>query len=484
MVVSRWAVCANDLDPPHNRWLHDPVAWATERMGQELWSGQAEIFHSVRDHGLTAVKSCHEVGKSWTAAHVVGWWLDTHPVGQAFAVTTAPTDKQVKAILWREINRLHEANNLLGRTNLSEWYVGKELIAFGRKPSDYSPTAFQGLHAKYMLLVMDEAGGIPKAIWDAGSSLVANEFSRTLAIGNPDDPLSEFAEKCKPGSGWNVIQIGYERTPNFTGELISDDLRSRLIHPDWVAQKREEWGEDSPLFRSKCEGEFPENAADGFIQLGWLQKCRYLELPEGYPAEAGIDVGAGGDRTVIRERRGMRAGRVAEFVDSDPMRTVGRIVEKINEWGIQKVKVDSIGIGWSLTGRLRELSSKHNHVGTTHKAEVVGVNFASASSTPDRFINVRAEVYWNIGREYSRLQKWDLTEVDDSVFAELTAPSYEIMDSKGKIKIQAKEEIRARLRRSPDHADALLLAFYGDGWVASMPSRSGMSSSLMPTRVS
>lgn len=474
------------LDPPDKRWARDPVAWATEKMKRELWSKQREILYSVRDNQLTAVKSCHEVGKSFIAAHTVGWWIDMHPPGTAFAVTTAPTDKQVKAILWREINRLHEMDgvDLPGRTNLSEWYIGKELVAFGRKPSDYSPTAFQGLHAKYMLLVLDEACGIPKTIWDAGSSLVANEFSRTLAIGNPDDPMSEFAAKCKPDSGWNVIQIGYANSPNFTDEKISEDLSHRLIHPSWVEQKRKEWGPESALFRAKCEGEFPDSNPDGFIQLGWLNACRNLELAEGYPVEAGIDVGAGGDRTVIRERRGMRAGRVREFVDADPMRTVGKIVETLNEWGIERAKVDVIGVGWAITGRLRELSKRHNSIppGTTsHNAEIVGVNFAEASVEPDRFINVRAEAYWTIGREYSRLGKWDLSEVDDNVFAELTAPSYKIMDSKGKIKIQAKDEIRQLLGRSPDHADALLLAFYGDSWVASFPGRSTRNTSLVPS---
>lgn len=448
-------------------------------MGLELWSKQKEILYSVRDNPLTAVHSCHEVGKSFTASLAVAWWIDSHPPGSAFVVTSAPTDKQVKAILWREINKMHERGKLPGRTNLSEWYIGKELVAFGRKPSDYNPTAFQGLHAQYMLLVWDEACGIPQMMWDAGSSLVANADARTLAIGNPDDPLSEFAKKCAPTSSWNKIHIGYEHSPNFTGEPVSEDLKSRLIHPHWVKEKAKEWGPDSALFTSKCKGEFPEQSTDGFIQLNWLNACRHLELPEGIPVEAGVDVGAGGDRTVIRERRGMRAGREESFVDSDPMRTVARIVEKINEWGVTRVKVDVIGIGWSLAGRLRELSSAHNYGDTTHSAEVVGINFAEASAFPDRFINLRAEVYWTIGREYSRLGRWDLSNVDDEVFQELTAPTYKIMDSKGKIKIQAKEELRSILGRSPDRADALLLAFAGGDWVASMPSSQSMGQSLL-----
>lgn len=464
---------------PDARWARNPVAWATEKMGLELWSGQKEILRSVATYPLTAVKSCHEIGKSYSAALTVCWWLDTHPPGSAFVVTSAPTDKQVKAILWREIGRMHRSGGLPGRTNLSEWYIGSELVAFGRKPADHDPTAFQGLHAQYMLLVLDEACGMPATMWDAGSSLVANEHSRTLAIGNPDDPLSEFAKKCRPGSSWNVIQIGYNRTPNFTGEPVSEKLKSLLIHPSWVEEKAKEWGPDSALFKAKCEGEFPDQNSDGFIKLSWLRACRNLELPEGTPVEAGIDVGAGGDRTVIRERRGMRVGRERSFVDADPMSTIGKIIETINEWGIQRVKVDVIGIGWSLTGRLRELSSRHNHTGTTHNAEVVGINFAEASVQPERFINLRAETYWTIGREYSRLGRWDLSNVDDDVFQELTAPSYKIMDSKGKIKIQAKDELRTILGRSPDRADALLLAFAGGDWVGQMPSAQSMGQSLL-----
>lgn len=482
LITSRFQRMRTLLDPPERHWAADPVRWAEEKMGLELWSGQKEILTSVRDHPLTAVKSCHEIGKSYSAALTVCWWLDTHEPGSAFVVTSAPTDKQVKAILWREIGKMHRAGKLPGRTNLSEWYIGAELVAFGRKPADHDPTAFQGLHAKYMLLVLDEACGMPKTMWDAGSSLVANEFSRTLAIGNPDDPLSEFAKKCGPDSSWNVIQIGYSKTPNFTGEPVSDNLKSLLIHPTWVEEKAKEWGPESALFKSKCEGEFPEQGTDGFIQLSWLRECRNLELPEGFPVEAGIDVGAGGDRTVIRERRGMRVGRERSFVDADPMRTIGKIVETINEWGIERVKVDVIGIGWSLTGRLRELSTKHFYnagPGVTHNAEVVGINFAEASVDPDRFINLRAEVYWTIGREYSRLRRWDLSSVEDEVFQELTAPSYKIMDSKGKIKIQAKDEIRSLLGRSPDRADALLLAFAGGDWVGTLPSRQDMGESLL-----
>jgi hypothetical protein len=195
-----------------------------------------------------------------------------------------------------------------------------------------------------------------------------------------------------------------------------------------------------------------------------LTPCRLLELApeEDEAVEAGIDVGGGGDRTVVFERRGARAGRHVEFTTADPMAAVGEIVDCLNAWEVQRAKIDVIGVGWGVAGRLRELSNRHNtHASeTTHGCEIVPVNFAERAANPRRYLNKRAEVWWGVGRENSRLGLWDLGVLSDEAIGELTAPKYEIVDSSGKIKIEAKDEVRKRLHRSPDLADALLLAFY------------------------
>lgn len=473
--VTRFTHAADLLDPPELAYKNDPVRWLRERGRIEPWSKQREVIQSVRDNTLTAVHSCHSIGKSLIAAATVCWWLDVHPPGSAFVVTTAPTGPQVEAILWREINRIHARAQLKGRTNLTEWYLGKELVAYGRKPAENNPTAFQGIHARYFLVVLDEACGIPKTLWDAASTLAANEHSRTLAIGNPDDAHGEFAENCRPNSGWNVIHVGYWMTPNFTGEKVPQVVRESLISRKWVEDRRKKWGENSAIFTSKCKGEFPLDSEFGVVPYSWATACRVLEVPAGHPVEAGIDVGGGGDRTVIRERRGPVAGREEVFTDPDPMRTVGRLVEIINDWGVERVKIDVIGIGWGVYGRLRELSSKHNLAGvnrdeTTHDAEVVPVNFGAGPSERNKkkFLNKRAEVYWLVGRELSRLRGWDLGTLDDDVIAELCAAQYEILDSNGKIKIEKKEDIIQRLGQSPDRSDALLLAFYDASYEATI----------------
>ena len=476
---------ADMVDPPELRWKRDPVAWAEHRLGATLWSMQKRILEAVRDEPQVAVHSCHEVGKSFIAALTACWWIDVHPPGEAFVVTTAPTGPQVEAILWREINRMHARAGLRGRTNLTEWYVGREMVAYGRKPSEYNPSAFQGVHARYFLVILDEACGIPKTLWDSASTLAANEHGRILAIGNPDDAHGEFADNCAPASGWKTIHIGYEMTPNFTdeGKTLPRSLRESLIHPNWVDGRRKKWGETSALFVSKCRGLFPVDADSGVIPHSALTACRYLELPEGQPVEAGIDVGGGGDRTVIRERRGMRVGRERVFIDSDPMRTVGRLSETLRDWGVQRAKVDSTGIGWGVYGRLRELSTLQNLGVGAHSAEVVPVNFAESPSDPAHFLNRRAELWW-LGRELSRLQQWDIGTsldglVDDDTIAELTSPHYEILDSNGKIKIEKKEDVIKRLGRSPDSAEALLLAFLDKRWEVTMPIENQLTSTSL-----
>lgn len=445
-------------------WQRDPVAWASLKAGRFLWSKQRDTIEAVRDHSRVAVKSCHSTGKTACAATIAAWWIDSHEPGEAFVITTAPTGTQVKALLWREIGRLHRSAGLPGRVNLTEWYLGQEMVAFGRKSSDYDDDAFQGVHALYVLVILDEACGVASTLWTAAESIASNRHARILAIGNPDDPDSDFATVCDEASGWHTISIGYQDTPNFTGEDVPPVLRDLLISEDWVATRRVAWGEESALFQSKCAGKFPGRGADVWaaIQYGAVSRCRLLDWPDDTSElrQAGIDIGGGGDSTVLFERVGNRAGRWLAFKDPDPMATTGQLVLALQEWGITKAKIDVGGIGWGLYGRLRELSSVHNPGGDrAHDAEIVGVNFGSASAQPKRFLNKRAELWWG-GRERSRLEQWDLGSLTDDVVSELCSPRYEILDSNGKVKIEKKEEVIKRLGRSPDFADALLLAFH------------------------
>ncbi|HEY9472225.1 MAG TPA: hypothetical protein VIS06_00065, partial [Mycobacteriales bacterium] len=256
------------------RYAHDPVGWVHGRLHQTVWSRQGEIMQAVHDHRRTAVRSGHGVGKSHTASLTACWWLDTHPPGEAFVVTTAPTAAQVRAILWRYIRRNHKRGNLPGRVNQTEWLIDEELVAFGRKPADQDEDAFQGIHARFVLVIIDEACGVPEQLWIAADALTTNADCRLLAIGNPDNPASHFRKVCQAGSGWHTLSISAFDSPNLTGEQVPAEVGLALVGREWVEEKAREWGVDNPLYRSKVLGEFSTDAPNQVVRTGDVAACR------------------------------------------------------------------------------------------------------------------------------------------------------------------------------------------------------------------
>jgi len=407
------------------------------------------------------------VGKSHIASRAAAWWLDIHPPGEAFVVTTATSWSQVRAVLWRYIGQAHRKGHLVGRVNQTEWWIRDEMVGMGRKPADYDDgTAFQGIHAPKVLLIIDEAGGVPEILWNAGRTLTSNDGCRTLAIGNPTDPTSHFAKVCAPGSSWNVITIAAADSPNFTGETVPLKLSQSLISPRYLERLTADGcGPGTPIWSVSVEGEFPEDAADGVIMASSLAKCRVADQEhEGQdllPVELGVDVGQSdsGDMTVIRERRGVMAGRVWRIQSGDSLAVAKFVLKAIIESDCETVKVDANGVGHHLVGHLRDMAQRD-----LHGAQIVAVYVGQPSTRPKMFPNLRNQIWWEVGRIHSERGTWDLSAIDDRTAADLLAPKWSI-NSRGQVEVEKKAETKKRLGRSPDDADALLLAFYA----ASLP---------------
>jgi hypothetical protein len=455
----------------------NPVGFVFEHLYGFLWSRQKEMAEAVRDHRQVAVQSCHDVGKTYMAAILTAWWIACHEPGEAFVVTLAPTAPQVRALLWRELNRIHRQGNLIGRMLTTEWKLENgELVAFGRSPSDTAPTSIQGLHQKYVLVILDEAGGIAKGLWDAVSSMAANEFSRMFAIGNPDDPSTEFHDVCKPGSGWHVIKMNAFESPNFTGEEVPDFLRPLLVSPIWVEERKKKWGEDSPIYRSKVLGQFPEQATDGLIPLTAIAAAQAREL-QPHPTEAilGVDVARfGDDHSVAYVRRGAWFRRVFRTGKEDTMKTTGHVIVAIRETGATKVKIDDTGIGGGVTDRLKELQNGLDDSDAGKDAykllrhvEIVPVNVGEQPTVvldPDdprfqqteRYLNLRAELNWAMRQRFID-GDIDIDPADDDLAAEAGDIKY-FFTSRGQIQIEAKADLKKRGRDSPDDWDAMVLA--------------------------
>ena len=168
--------------------------------------------------------------------------------GVAFVATTAPTTPQVEAILWRYTwaTPTRRQVSLAASPSTPSGTSATSSSPTARKPADYDPAAFQGIHARYVLVIIDEAGGIPKSIFDAVYALATNIDARVVAVGNPDDPASHFATICKPGSGWHVETISAFDTPAYTGEKVPEELLPLLVSPEWVEERKLRWGHQQP----------------------------------------------------------------------------------------------------------------------------------------------------------------------------------------------------------------------------------------------
>ena len=447
MTVATLAEAFADVaDPQHHVYANDPAAWIVDTLSDELWSGQRDICDALATHDEVIVRSAHNIGKSWLAARLVCWWLASHPRGEGFVVTSAPTFHQVRAILWREIAHAHTKANLFGRLNRTEWLDGNKLVAFGRKPSDYEPTAFLGIHAGAVLVVLDEAGGIPKDLWDAADSLVSNEGCKLLAIGNPDAPGTEFASRAlTPDAARASIRISAWDSPNFTDETVSADIKARLLSAKWVETQRRRWHEGSSIWQSKIEAEFPDETEDGLFKLTDIAAARTRELEPERPVQLACDVARfGKDETVVIRRQGNVADIVRTSKREDTMATTGRLVALRKELSASIIRVDAIGVGGGVVDRLDELGEP-----------VWGLDAGMAPVDP-RFLNCRAEWYWQL-RERFEAGTISIPD-DDDLAAQLGALRYEYT-SRGKIKIESKDDMAKRDLPSPDRADALMMAF-------------------------
>ncbi len=435
-----------------DRHVADPISWIRETLDEEPWSKQREILESIRDNRRTAVRSCHSSGKSWVASRIAAWWIMSHEPGEAFVVSTATTESQVKAVLWREIGRVHARGNLPGRTNQTEWHMtmpagNEEIVALGRKPADINMTAFQGIHAPAVLVIIDEATGVATVLWEALDSLISNEWSKMMVVGNPDDPMSEFCDVCKPGSGWNVIGISAFDTPNLTGEKVSPLVADSLVSPIWVEEKRKKWGEQNPLYISKILGEFPSISTDGLIPMEWIMAAQTRTLePDDAISILGVDVGGGGNKTTTAHRRGNHVRITRDTQNPDTMQTTGQVIRDIEKLGASHANIDEVGIGKGVVDRAREL-----------KAPVFGINVGQSPADIKQYLNLRAEGYWQL-RERFQDGEIDIDELDDDLAAQLSDMKFKVT-SNGKIQIESKLEMRRRGRDSPDRADAVMMAF-------------------------
>ena len=447
------------------------------------WWKQEDVLDAVMRERRVAVKSGNGLGKDFTAAVAVLWYLHCHD--PAIVLSTAPTFRQVRHVLWRQIHRLHRgAADILGGTLLdTRWDLAEDRYALGLSAD--GADQFQGFHCPNVLVVVDEAEGVREEIYEAIDSVMTSQNPTLLLIGNPTSTSGPFHRAFHEESGiYKTITISALDSPNVQNRSI--DIAG-LTTAEWVEERRAIWGENSDLFRSRVLGKFPLRGEDNLLSIDDINAAVYDEgidpgmgrgeaclaptgarvdgdrarddpfdlfLPGMAPSNygrvvVGVDVARfGSDRTVVLMRRGDRVESIKAFSRIDTMATTGQVMVAVREHRPDVVNVDVIGVGGGVVDRLREQGVRAH-----------GINVAEAPRRDRTCANLRAEGYQSLAQRF-RDRRIRIPR-DTELISELASLRYRY-DSRGRLVMEKKTRARGRGAPSPDRADALMLAFLDD----------------------
>ena len=450
--------------------VRDPVRFSRGILGHDVWDTPAAILRSMATpHARVAVKACHASSKTFTAAELVIWALTEYE--RIKVVTTAPTWHQVETLLWGEIHkalqgapvRLPEITAALNKTDI--------VIATGSRYAEGISTnesvRFQGYHADeggVVIVILDEAPGVGADIYEAINGIRAGGDVRVLAIGNPVVPGGPFYEAFHgQREDWQTYTIDAFDTPNLRGvtleQLVSgsvdldDNVQPYLVTRRWVAEQYREYGESHPFWQARVRAQFPTQSDDSLYSLAWIEAAASRPSVAGQGRrQAGIDVaGPGEDETVVYVREGPSVVDFGAWTGSDPRGDVAALLAKHHNL-LDAVVVDATGIGYNFAKHMRDLG--HNVVEWNAGGEA---SHKETDSTGPGFRNAKGEAYWMMRNRLARGELNGLT--DERTQAQLSTVKYKL-NSRGQVEIESKDDARKRGVKSPDRAEALILAYY------------------------
>ncbi len=446
-------------------WLHDMVDW---REGEGLTPYQENILGSIPERRKVAVRSGHGSGKTGTVAFFNLW----------FAITRETCGIDWKAMItagvWRQLTQFAMPEIKLWSRRLRWDRIGREPFNPRTEMLDLSlklnhgaintvasndPAKVEGAHGKHLAYTLDESKIIMPGVWDAVEGAFANAGNDTdsvayaLAVSTPGPPSGRFYDihRRSPGTeDWWTRHVTLEET-----------IAAKRVSAEWAELRKRQWGEKSSLYQAKVLGNFSADDEDAVIPLAWVEAAieRWHEwhragrpTPEGAQWN-GVDVGRGGDESIIA----MRHGHVITELKADRGRdtmAVARVVASLSGRAV----VDVVGVGAGVYDRLREMKLKP--VAYTGSGKTIMRDRSKEFS----LYNTRSASYWHL-RELldPEFEPTICLPPDDLLISDLTTPKWEVTAGvPAKIKIENKDDVVARLGRSSDRGDAVAFSFYVD----------------------
>ena len=430
--------------------------------GKDL-TKEEEIYARKMGVSIMAGKG---VGKDLFAAAIMCYFLcvfnDPHVMG------TANTSKQLKNVLWREISKIMslsspaDPQNPHGQTilqNLLEWQSEKLLwkekkghswFAEGvtispHATSDEQAKALTGRHAEFMLIVVDEAMGVPEPALMALEGTLTGKLNIILMIFNPFRSSgyaidSQYKDKGK----WVALRWNAENT------VFPDESMNRAItaRNELILEK---YGKESNPYRIQVSGLPPVMDANTLIPWDWIMDAIDREIIPGEtdPVLLGVDPAAGGDKSVIARRKGGKVYPFVRFRLADTMEFTGKVIQEAVNHDAESIFVDPIGVGKGVYDRLKEQGYK-----------TISVDVRRTPRDIDRFDKLRDELWWTLRKQFEA--GTISIPNDQDLIDQLGTVKSAQATSAGKEKIVSKNDMRKEMGQSPDEADALCLTYLYD----------------------
>lgn len=432
------------------RWKQRPDIFVRELFGVTPDPWQDEVLREFPRQNRIAMVACAGPGKTAVLAWLAWNFLLTRFEPNVLA--TAISGDNLRDNLWKEMAKWRDRSPLL--TEIFEWQA--ESIFLKAKPTlwfmrarkwsksatpDQQGNTLRGAHSDNIMIIVDESGGIPQAVMATAENIGASAKEwHIVQAGNPthlEGPLYTAATK---GRGkWWVCHITAD--PN-------DPLRTPRVSVEHAQDQIDLYGADNPWVLVNIFGRFPPASLNSLIGPDDVNAAlgRHIGL-EKYshaPRLLGVDVGRfGDDPSVIFPRQGLASFTPIVLRNVDSLQGAGSVVRKWTDWSADACFVD--GTGGFGAGWIDAMS------GLGYSA--FDVQFASKPYNP-KYFNKRAEI-WFEGCEWIK-SGGCLPNIPELV-GELTIPTYTFKGDK--LILEDKEQIKARLGRSPNYADALFTTF-------------------------
>jgi phage terminase large subunit len=457
------------LDRPHQmarekllRWQSDAVAFVQECIGVEpdAWQHEALTAISNPDVERLAMKACKGPGKTACEAWIILWFLVTR-VHSKIACTSITADN-LSTNLWPELAKWISRSEFLkavvewGKTRIvvkeapEQWFAVARAWSQSADPQQQAE-ALAGIHADHVLFVLDESGGMPQALMTTAEAVLATgKETKIVQAGNPTSIDGPLYRACVTDRAlWHVVTI--------TGDP-DDPNRSPRIKKEWAQTQINQYGRDNPWVKINVLGEFPPSSINSLLGPSDVDGAMLRILPaasyDWAQVRIGVDVARyGDDRTVIFPRQGLMAFQPRIMRHSHGSAVSADIATAVmsvcSSFRTKTILMDATG-GWAAGARdLLVVAGYHP----------LEVQFHAPCRTIDgkepKYKNRRAEMHFG-------LSEWvkggGVLPNMPELLGELTTPTYTVRED-GKFQIEAKEQVKERLGRSPDLADALALTF-------------------------